>query len=65
MKSQPPTIQGLPVPGLEVCIRFETGLGWLAIIRNHATGQEYGRGTHRPTFDAAARLAADSLEVAR
>lgn len=59
-----PTIEGLTIPGLEVCIRFQHGLGWLVIIRNHVTGHEYGRGKPLPTFEAAARLAADSLEAA-
>ncbi len=65
MKIPAPTIKGFPAPGLEVVIRFEDGQGWQAIIRNHATGHEYGRGTPRATFREAAHLAAESLEAAR
>lgn len=58
-----PTIHGTPVPTLEVCIRFEDGLGYQAIIRD--AYEERGRGKHQPTIQAAAALAADSLEAAR
>lgn len=60
-----PTIDGLTVPGLEVCIRFQPGRGWLPIIRNHETGHEYGRGKPCPSLESAARLVADSLEAAQ
>lgn len=60
-----PTIDGLTLPGLEVCIRFQHGAGWFSIIRNHDTGHEYGRGKPLPTLEAAARLAAESLEAAK
>lgn len=58
-----PTIHGQPVPTLEVCIRFEKGSGYQAIIRD--AYEERGRSKHCPTLLAAARLAAESLEAAK
>lgn len=58
-----PTIHGSPTPTLEVCIRFEKGRGYLAIIRD--AYEERGRSKHCPTLLAAARLAAESLEAAQ
>jgi|GEM_PF-6519696 hypothetical protein len=58
-----PTIHGTPVPALEVCIRFEKGRGYLAIVRD--AYEERGRSKHCPTLLAAARLVAESLEAAK